>query len=102
MIRRIVKMTFQEERVEEFLQLFNTYKQAIRHQPGCQHLELWQDEDHPHIFYTYSLWDSVADLNAYRHSETFAKVWPATKAFFSAKPSAFSAQQKIVVEDEKK
>lgn len=97
MIIRTVRMNFREDEVENFLHIFNEYKSAIRNQPGCQHLELWQDADKPYIFSTYSHWDSVEDLNNYRYSDTFGKVWPATKALFAEKPMAFSntLQQKI-------
>ncbi|SMG38390.1 Quinol monooxygenase YgiN [Marivirga sericea] len=98
MIIRIVKMTFQENKTASFIKIFEENKEAIRHQPGCLHLELWQDKNQPHIFSTYSLWKSEDDLNQYRHSETFGKVWPATKALFAAKPIASSHIQRFTID----
>ncbi|WP_319805484.1 putative quinol monooxygenase [Hymenobacter weizhouensis] len=93
MLIRIVRMTFVPERVAEFLQLFHSSENQIRQMPGCQLLELWQDADQPHVFCTHSKWESAEALNAYRRSELFGRVWPATKALFAAPPLVFSAQQ---------
>ncbi len=92
MILRIVKMTFQADKLAEFHQLFDEHKHKIRHQKGCQHLELHEDPNDPRIRFTYSHWDSQADLDAYRHSELFGVVWPATKRLFADRPQAFSLQ----------
>lgn len=94
MLIRIVKMTFQADKVDEFIKIFEKSKEAIRNQAGCKHLELWQDKDQPHIFSTYSLWESEDNLNQYRHSDIFGQVWPATKALFAEKPVASSHIQR--------
>ncbi|PRY08878.1 quinol monooxygenase YgiN [Pontibacter ummariensis] len=93
MIVRIVRMTFQEEKTEEFLEIFRESKDKIRAFEGCNHVELLQDVNQPHVYSTYSLWDSEAHLNSYRHSALFGKVWKATKALFADKPQAWSMQQ---------
>jgi len=90
MLIRIVRMTFREDTVDEFLKIFDDSKAKIRAFPGCRHLELHRDLNHNHIFCTYSHWESQEDLDAYRHSELFARVWPATKELFAEKPLAFS------------
>jgi quinol monooxygenase YgiN len=88
-------MTFQEDKIQNFVKIFEQNKEAIRNQTGCQHLELWQDQDNPNIFSTYSIWDNKDCLNQYRHSETFGKVWPATKVLFAEKPIANSHIQRF-------
>ena len=90
MINRFVKMTFDNQCIDAFKVLFNEHKQAIRNSPGCLHLELLNDIKHPHIFFTYSKWETEADLNNYRQSPTFKEVWPKTKVLFSHKPEAWS------------
>jgi quinol monooxygenase YgiN len=90
MIIRIVRMTFRPEAVPEFLRLFRATEDRIRQQPGCRHMELWQDAEQPHVFGTHSHWDSAADLDAYRRSALFGEVWPATKRLFAAPPLAYS------------
>lgn len=97
MIIRIVKMTFQIEKTREFQAIFNESKQLIRDMKGCSHLELLNDINEPNIFFTYSYWDSETDLNNYRNSDIFAKVWAKTKVLFSAKPEAWSVEQKAVL-----
>ena len=91
MIIRVVRMTFLPKQVAEFLALFQATASRIRQQPGCRHLELWQDAGNPAIYCTYSQWDDEAALNAYRKSALFGEVWPATKALFAAPPVAFSS-----------
>lgn len=93
MILRVVRMTFQQESVPAFLENFEKNKSAIRSFPGCQHLELWQDQNSENIFLTYSHWESEESLNQYRDSELFKSVWGFTKALFAEKPQAFSSKK---------
>ncbi|QCR21142.1 putative quinol monooxygenase [Pontibacter sp. SGAir0037] len=93
MLIRIVRMTFQEDKTAEFLELFRQTKDSIRAFEGCNHVELLQDMDQPNVYSTYSLWDSENDLNNYRHSALFGTVWKATKALFADKPQAWSMQR---------
>lgn len=92
MIKRLVKMTFRPEFVEEFKALFNSKKELIAAMEGCSHVELLQDVDNSAIFFTYSLWENAAYLEAYRHSELFKEVWAKTKVLFDAKPEAWSTE----------
>ncbi len=92
MLIRIVRMTFQPDRVEAFLANFELHKKSIRNFPGCHHLELWEDENQKNIFTTYSKWESEEYLNQYRDSELFKSVWKFTKALFEEKPIAFSSR----------
>ncbi len=88
---RIVRLPLAPGRVADFLTLFRASEDLIRQQPGCQHLELWQDVDDPHTYCTYSHWDDAAALDAYRRSVLFGQVWPATKRLLAAPALAFSA-----------
>jgi len=97
MIVRIVKMTFEPEKVEEFLKIFQASKQLIRNMQGCNHLELLNDVQSKNIFFTYSYWDSENDLDTYRKSDVFKEVWSKTKVLFEAKPEAWSVEQKVVL-----
>jgi quinol monooxygenase YgiN len=93
MIKRIVKMSFQPERAEEFRAVFESNKQRIGSFPGCTHLELWQDVDDPATFFTYSFWESPEHLEQYRRSEVFKSVWSLTKPLFRDKAQAWSVTQ---------
>jgi quinol monooxygenase YgiN len=96
MIIRIVKMTFREEKVEDFLKIFDASKHLIRKSEGCNHLELLRDIDNPQTFFTYSFWKDQAALDAYRSSALFASVWAETKPLFSAKAEAWSLSQDVI------
>jgi quinol monooxygenase YgiN len=98
MLIRMVRMVFQPDKVNEFLQIFNDSKEKIRAFEGCQNVELLQDLTDRNIFMTYSYWKSEAALNNYRRSELFGSVWPATKKLFAAPAHAFSVHK---IDDEK-
>ena len=90
MITRLVKMTFREEEIEAFKALFEERKSLIRNFEGCTHLQLWQDQHNPAVFFTYSLWDSEEHLNRYRESHFFDDTWSLTKQKFAARPEAWT------------
>jgi heme-degrading monooxygenase HmoA len=98
MLIRIVRMTFQEDKTGEFMEIFKASKHLIRHFEGCTHLELLQDVHKSNIYYTYSYWQSEDNLNVYRNSELFEKVWSATKALFADKPVAYSLNRLMEVD----
>lgn len=97
MLIRIVRMTFKEEEVDNFLQVFNKSKHKIRSFPGCRHLELHRDYNKDNVYVTYSLWDNEDALNGYRNSPLFKSVWSDTKALFAEKPLAFSHKEVMTV-----
>jgi len=90
MITRIVKMTFSQERVEEFLIVFNQKKALIAGFEGCEYLELVRDKDNKNIFFTISKWKEQTYLEKYRSSELFQQTWKKTKVLFSDRPQAWS------------
>ncbi|MBL7833303.1 MAG: antibiotic biosynthesis monooxygenase [Cyclobacteriaceae bacterium] len=90
MITRIVRMHFTQAGVEEFLQIFEANKLAIRNFPGCTHLQLLKDADDPLVYTTLSHWNREADLEAYRKSPLFGSVWGRVKTLFSERTQAFS------------
>ena len=75
MFVRIVKMSFDENKIEEFLTNFHQIKEKIRSFEGCELLELYQDKQYPNVFFTYSYWDTEQDLIHYRNSDFFKQVW---------------------------
>ena len=90
MLRRVVKMQFRENEVENFISVFNRYRERISGQQGCREVSLLQDFHQPHIFYTYSIWENSESLEQYRNSALFAEVWPQTKKLFIAPAEAWS------------
>ena len=86
-------MTFDQDGVETFLDIFNQSKTHILSMKGCQHLELWRDVNDSNVFVTHSHWESEADLNNYRSTEFFKKLWDKTKTLFTEKPIAFSVER---------
>ena len=93
MLVRIVRMTFQEDKLEDFHTIFDHSKHHIRAFPGNCHLELLRDPDHPNVRMTYSLWESADALEAYRQSALFRTTWTATKVLFSEGAVAFSGER---------
>ncbi|MEO6348740.1 MAG: antibiotic biosynthesis monooxygenase family protein [Aquaticitalea sp.] len=93
MFVRIVKMSFEPSKIEQFLANFEAKKQQIRNFEGCEFLELYRDKETSNIFFTYSFWNSEGDLEIYRQSELFQEVWAETKLLFNGKPEAWSVDK---------
>lgn len=93
MFVRIVKMRFQEDKIDAFLANFYQVKEKIRGFEGNQFLELYQDKNDSRIFFTYSYWKTEENLEKYRNSELFKEVWSYTKTLFSDKPEAWSVDK---------
>jgi quinol monooxygenase YgiN len=91
-------MTFQPEKVDEFLEMFDQKKEAIRATEGCQQLELIRNIDEPNVMMTYSFWTDEEHLNNYKKTDVFAEVWPKTKALFAARPEAWSMERLELLE----
>lgn len=93
MFVRIVKLTFQEDKIEAFLANFEEIKQQIRNFEGNEFLELYQDKHDARIFFTYSYWRDEEALEKYRKSTLFNEVWTYTKSLFADKPEAWSVNK---------
>jgi len=88
-------MHFTEAGVEEFLEIFNQHKDAIRNFPGCSHLQLLKDAEDPLCYTTLSYWSHPDDLEKYRKSELFGSVWGRVKTLFAERSQAFSLERFI-------
>jgi heme oxygenase (mycobilin-producing) len=95
MIIRIVRMHFTALGVDEFLEIFNKNKKAIRAFEGCTHLELLKDFEDPDTYVTLSYWKDAQSLENYRKSELFGSVWGRVKTLFSERTQAFSLEKFI-------
>ncbi len=82
MITRLVKLTLQRDKVDDFMQLFKEVKDRIANFDGCHHVELLQDFHSPNIIFTYSIWEDEHYLNLYRFSDFFKQTWERTKPLF--------------------
>ena len=98
MTLRIVRMHFTEASAKEFFEIFNQHKSAIRHFPGCLHLELLKDPNHSATFTTLSQWNNPESLEGYRKSELFAAIWAKVKPLFAERSQAFSLEKFIEVD----
>jgi heme-degrading monooxygenase HmoA len=99
MIKRLVKLTFQADKTADFKEIFDTSKDKIRAMKGCLYLELLQDVNKPHIFFTLSHWDTEGALNEYRHSDLFKTTWAKTKILFANKPEAWTTEVVEILTD---
>lgn len=90
MIKRLVKLTFKSEKIEDFKSFIADGKSNIRAYEGCEKLEIWQDINDSRVFFTYSHWISESHLENYRQSELFKDYWANVKKWFDDKPLAWS------------
>ena len=93
----MVKMTFRDDAIEAFKAFFEERKHKIRNFEGCKHLELWQDNVHLNVFFTYSHWQDETALSHYRNSAFFRDTWQQTKQLFLEKAEAWSVNQVAVL-----
>ena len=93
MIVRIVKMTFIESRIDDFKKFVKAIEPTIRCFRGCRYLEILQDIHYKSIFFSYSHWESVEDLNHYRNSEFFKETWSTVTKWFKSNPQAWSTEK---------
>ncbi len=98
MINRIVRMSFDPNKVNDFLELFSKVKNKIANVEGCEGLSLMRDLKQVNVLFTYSYWREEANLEAYRESELFQETWAATKILFNDAPKAWS----LLLEDKVK
>lgn len=92
MITRIVKLKFQADRTDEFLRYFDTINTVVNTFPGCHGMKLYQDVHDPTIIMTYSHWENLDALEAYRTSDAFDAIWTQIKPWFNARPEAWSVR----------
>ena len=97
MLVRIVKMGFDPDKTESFLQNFEKHKTKIRGSQGCTLLELYRDKNNTNQFFTYSYWEDEAALENYRNSSLFKEVWAETKIYFNQKPEAWSVDKLVSI-----
>ena len=90
MIKRIVKLTFRKEEIDNFMIIFEQSKKGIRAFEGCHHMELLRGLEPDNVLFTFSIWESEAALNNYRNSQLFQNTWTKTKALFADRPQAWS------------
>ena len=90
MIIRIVKLTFKQDHVDEFLALFDVAKEKILSFEGCIELELLRDKAEPNVFFTHSVWKADEYLQEYRSSKIFGTYWVEVKKMFMTKAEAWS------------
>jgi quinol monooxygenase YgiN len=90
MITRIVKLEICDEHIGDFRKLFTENKDHIESFPGCQQVILVHGTNAPNTHFTISRWQSEQDLENYRHSELFGKIWPTVKPWFMAPAQAWS------------
>ena len=91
-VTRIVKLTFQEEKINEFIAFFDTINTKVSRFEGCYGMKLLQDIHKKNVVFTYSFWESEDALNHYRDSDLFGSVWPTIKPWFGDKPEAWTVQ----------
>ncbi len=89
-LQRIVKMSFEPEKVTDFLKMYSQVNHKISGFPGCRGVKLLRGINQENVFFTYSTWDSEEALNKYRNSELFSGVWKETKSYFNDRPQAWS------------
>lgn len=92
MIKRIVRLQFNPDKVEEFLNVYKKHINSMAKRPECISLELLKEKGTLSTFYTFSIWESEDALHEYRSSEYFRDIWGRIKPWFSEKAQAWTLE----------
>ncbi len=92
MITRIVKMEIKPGSIQTFMEYFSSHAIHMQEVQGCASLQLVHSIDDENIFFTISEWHRAEDLQSYRHSDLFKKIWSAVKPLFCAPAQAWSTE----------
>lgn len=95
MIIRIVKLTLDPQKLEMFCEVFDNVKKQILAFEGCQYNELLKEQSESGVVFTYSHWNSAAELDNYRNSELFKDSWAKVKPMFAAKAEAWTLDKHV-------
>lgn len=95
MIIRVVKLQFKQEVLEEALSELRSIAPKVRSMEGCRFLEIGVRSRDKGLVITYSYWDGVDYLNAYRSSDIFKEFWSSIKPLFDAKAEAWSLDRVV-------
>lgn len=90
MILRIVRMSFDPYRIDNFLDYFATIKPDIENFEGCRKVDMYRDAEDENVIYTVSIWEDESSLEKYRESNIFRGRWEIVTEWFNEKPQAFS------------
>jgi heme-degrading monooxygenase HmoA len=82
MIYRIVKLTFKEEEIAHFFEIFEANKLLIAGAKGCTSMRLMHDLSDRRVVFTYSTWEGENFLELYRASAAFKAFWGTIKPLF--------------------
>ena len=93
MITRIVKLSIESHKIEEFIKIFESKKSNISNFAGCTKLNLLYDPVRPNILYTISEWKTENHLQEYLDSGFFDDTWATVKKLFVDKPEAWSLKE---------
>jgi len=63
MITRFVKLTFTQEHIEDFIQIWQDSREKIAAFEGCHFVEMHQARVPANVCFTHSIWDSEEALN---------------------------------------
>ena len=89
MITRIVKLHFHPDFCQSFESSFPEFKNLILSFNGCNDVKL-QKTNTIGIYFTISIWEKEINLEQYRSSETFIKIWNTLKPNFTHPAEAWS------------
>jgi len=89
-------MEIEPEELENFLESFRGVRKQILNFPGCKDLEFWQEYDQTYKVSTFSVWESVDALEAYRVSDLFRSTWAKVKPLFRSRARARSYKEIVV------
>ena len=90
MITRLVKLSLQPEKAQEFENIFYKSQALIEGFEGCEKTNLFKVSGSAGDYFTISYWETEQNLENYRASDLFKKTWAKVKPLFEQKANAWT------------
>lgn len=95
MVVRLVALRVQTDRQAELAAVLAESYPRVRAVSGCQGIQILQDVTDSLRYVSWSLWDTVEALEAYRAGPVYAEVWPRIRACLAERAQAQTLEVRI-------
>ncbi|MBI4648104.1 MAG: antibiotic biosynthesis monooxygenase [Bacteroidia bacterium] len=90
MITRIVKVSVHDSKIDDFVSFMESVRDHMLAFNGCEHWEVLNDKTNKNIFFSYSIWKSEKELEAYKYSTLYKQIWSTCKQWFTKESQAWT------------
>ena len=90
MVSRFVHLPLSPGKTQVFLEAYRDFAPKILHQSGCMGLELYKNQDVQEGFVLLTRWATMAEMEAYRHSDAFLEAWGKIRLLLGGRADSYT------------